>query len=251
MFLITKTKNGTQGAKTVKKVWNITKKAFPFVIWGLFIAVLLLTLWLAFDKYILKAPVPSVFGYATLTIETGSMNGTSVMVEGDEPVQVSIGDLILIKKTNDYKIGDVITFLHSGEQIPTTHRIIGLTNDGFITKGDANNTKDILPVSKDEVIGEVVGHYPKLGKFASWVKDEGWIYIAGALAILAIGSLLIKITSDDDEPEAESVEKEDKKEENGEKEHGKDETFKEENNEKEPLNGESEEISSSTENGEE
>lgn len=181
-----------------EKVLNILKQIGTFIIWGLFAIILVLTLWLGIDKFILKSPVPSVFGYATLTIKTGSMNGTSIIVENKDPVQINIGDLILIKKTNDYKIGDVITFIHEGEKIPTTHRIIGYTDDGYITKGDANNTKDSLPVSKEEVIGEVVGHYPKLGRFYLWIKEIGWIYIAGALAILTIGGFLIKLANEDD-----------------------------------------------------
>lgn len=181
-----------------EKILKKLKKISTFIIWGIFAIVLALTLLLGIDKFILKSPVPSVFGYATLTIETGSMNGTSVIIENKDPVQISIGDLILIKKTNDYKIGDVITFIHEGEKVPTTHRIIGYTDDGYITKGDANNTKDSLPVLKEEVIGEVIGHYPKLGRFCLWIKEIGWIYIAGALAILTIGGFLIKLSNEDD-----------------------------------------------------
>lgn len=181
-----------------KKALIIAERALWGAVCVLLALLILLTLWLAFDKYVLRSPVPSVFGYSTLTIETGSMNGTSVMVEGHEPSTVSIGDLILIKKTNDYKIGDVITFLHEGERVPTTHRIVGYTDSGFITKGDANNTKDTVPVSRDEVIGEVVGHYPRLGKLSSWVKAEGWMYIACALAIIAVGGFFVKLTDDGD-----------------------------------------------------
>lgn len=181
----------------LKKIWNISVKVFWGIVWTVFGLVLLLTLWLAFDKFILKSPVPSVFGYASLTIETGSMNGNSALVSGGEVKEVNIGDMIIIKDTGDYKIGDVITFLKEGDKVPTTHRIIGYTDDGFITKGDANNAKDTVPVTYDEVIGEVVGHYPKLGKFSSWVKSEGWIYIVAGLAILALGSLVIKSTGDD------------------------------------------------------
>lgn len=181
--------------------FSIVKKIFWGIVWVLFGAVLLLLLWLSFDKYILKSPVPSVFGYSTLTIATGSMNGNSALVDGGEVKQVDIGDLIVIKKTDDYKIGDVITFLKKGEKVPTTHRIIGYTDGGFITKGDANNTKDTIPVLEEEVLGEVVGHYPKLGKFASWVKTEGWIYLVAGLAILALGSTVIKTAEDSDESE--------------------------------------------------
>lgn len=183
----------------IHNVLNIIKRILSIILWVLFALVFLLLAWLAVDKFILKSPVPSVFGYSTLTIATGSMNGTSVMVEGQAPVEVDIGDMIVIKDFDSYKIGDVITFLNQGDTVPTTHRIIGVTEDGYITKGDANNVKDTVPVKRECVIGKVIAHYPKLGKVGEWVKGEGWIYIVAALAILAVGSWIAR-TADEEEP---------------------------------------------------
>ena len=181
-----------------KQVFNVISKIFWGIIWGLFALLVVVVGWLSIDKFILKSPVPSMFGYATLTIETGSMNGYSAMVKDGEPKQVSIGDLIIIKKTNDYEIGDVITFLPEGDKIPTTHRIIGYTENGYVTKGDANNVKDTVPIEHDKVIGEVIIHSPKLGKFAGWVKQDGWLYLASGLGILAIGSLVLSATNEEE-----------------------------------------------------
>lgn len=187
-----------ENENTKVKIFNIIIKVIHYIFYGIFGVIFLITIWIAFDKFILKSSVPSIFGYATLTIETGSMNGTSVMVEGKDPVKVSEHDLILIKKTNDYKIGDVITFIHEGEKIPTTHRIVGRTDDGYLTKGDANNTSDTQIVLEEEILGEVIGHYPKLGRVVTWIKKEGWIYMVGGLAVLAIGIFLLKFLDDDE-----------------------------------------------------
>ena len=96
------------------KAFGIVKKVLSGILYGLLLAIMLMLLWLGFEKLILKSPVPSVFGYATLTVETGSMAS-----------ELQIGDMILIKDTGDYKIGDIITYAHEGETIPTTHRIMG------------------------------------------------------------------------------------------------------------------------------
>ena len=185
-------------ALKLKKIINIASKVFWGIVWAIFGLLCVLIIWLAVDKFIVGSPVPSVLGYASLTIETGSMNGFSAMAEGAEPKQVAIGDMIIIKKTNNYKIGDVVTFLQPGDKIPTTHRIINIDSNGdFVTKGDANNTKDTLPLKQEHIIGEVILHLPKLGQFTGWVKAEGWIYLVCGLAILAIGSFVLK--SDDDE----------------------------------------------------
>lgn len=187
-----------------KKVLNVIKK----VLWGVLCAIFGLTafvlVWLSVDKFIVKSPVPSVFGYSALIIETGSMNGTSALVEGGKPKRVDIGDMVIIKDTGDYKIGDVIAFLPEGDKIPTTHRIIGLTENGFITKGDANNTHDTTPIEAKYVLGEVVVHLQRVGVFAEWVKKEGWLYVVSMLAIIAIGGFLLKSSHGDEEEENDS-----------------------------------------------
>lgn len=172
-----------------EKTLNIIKKVLWGIAIGVFGLLLLLVLWLAIDKFIIGSPVPSIFGYSTLTVETGSMSGT-----------IEIGDMIIIKDTGEYKIGDIVTFLHEGESIPTTHRIINYNSDGsFVTKGDANNVKDTLPVTSDEIIGEVVKIYPKVGLFGSWVREEGWLYIVAVLAIIGIGAFILKEPKSEDE----------------------------------------------------
>lgn len=165
-----------------KKAFIVIKR----VIWGIVIAVFCLlcalTIWLAVDKFVLKSPVPSVFGYSALTVKTGSMSGT-----------IEIGDLIIIKDTGEYEIGDVVTFLHEGETVPTTHRIISMVDNGlFITRGDANNVQDALPVSKDIILGEVVKVLPEVGLFAEWVQSRGWIYLVALLVILGGGTVLVQ-----------------------------------------------------------
>ncbi len=188
-----------------KKSLKIVRIVGWSILWTLFGLLLALVICIAVQKLIMKKPVPSLFGYSCLTIATGSMNGNSVIVSGGEPTQVGIGDIIVIKDTGDYEIGDVITFLQEGDSVPTTHRIIGTTDTGFITKGDANNTKDTTPVNYDDVLGEVVGHYPDLGKFMTWVRADGWIYIVCCLAILALGGVAIKLESNNHKKDDEKV----------------------------------------------
>ena len=181
--------------RSVGNAFATVKKVLWGIVYGIFAIVFVVVLWLGIDKFIIGSPVPSIFGYATLTVETGSMES-----------ELLIGDLILIKDTADYKIGDIVTYIHEGDKIPTTHRIINYTDGGFITKGDANNVKDTDSVTDDMIIGEVVHVFPKLGLLSKWVKQEGWIYIVAILVIMALGSLIVKVenapTSETDEETA-------------------------------------------------
>ena len=196
----------------MKKALSIIKKILRGAMYAIFGIICVIVLWLSIDKFILGSPVPSFLGYSTLTVETGSMSGT-----------LEIGDMIVIKDTGEYKIGDIVTYLHEGEKIPTTHRIINYSGDNFVTKGDFNNTKDTVDVRPDEILGEVVMIIPDVGIFAEWVRIDGWIYIVAVLAILGLGLLVLNF--DDQKSEAnedeEACESENDSEDNTQSEKGK------------------------------
>lgn len=65
------------------------------------------------------------------------------------------GDIILIKKYNNYKNGDIITYDYEGNYL-VTHRIIEKNNNFFITKGDNNNSKDDNFIQLDNIKGKVI-----------------------------------------------------------------------------------------------
>lgn len=90
-----------------------------------------------------------LFGYSIFEVATGSMAPS-----------INQNDIIITKKNNNYEVNDVITFSSDNSYI--THRIIGINNNEFITKGDANNTVD-KPVNIDNVVGKVIKIYPNLG----------------------------------------------------------------------------------------
>ena len=86
-------------------------------------------------------PFP-VCGYYFFTVLSGSMEDT-----------LHIGDNIIVKKSNDYKVGDIITYKLDNSYI--THRIVKIDGDMITTKGDANDTEDI-PFKKDNILGKFV-----------------------------------------------------------------------------------------------
>ena len=180
----------------VVKEKSMVKKVFGWIGTGLLTLLVVMASWLCFDKFVLKHRVPSIFGYSSLIVSTGSMNG----------LDMNEGDLIIIKDTDDYKIGDIVTFFQDGDDIPTTHRIYNIDENGnWKTRGDANNSYDKRSITSDEIIGEVVLVIPYVGTFIDWaVEGGGLIYIVGIFLILGLGIYIIK--GDDDEDEEESSE---------------------------------------------
>ena len=181
----------------VVKEKSMVKKVFGWIGTGFLTLLVVMASWLCFDKFVLKHRVPSIFGYSSLIVATGSMNGS----------EVNEGDLIIIKDTDDYKINDIVTFFQDGDEIPTTHRIYNIDEEGkWVTRGDANNSKDKRSITSDEIIGEVVLVIPYVGTFIDWaVEGGGLIYIVGIFLILGLGIYIIK-GDDDEEEEEESSE---------------------------------------------
>ena len=140
----------------------------------------LLALLLALNLYVLAAQrlfhveTPTVFGYSTAVVLTGSMSGT---IEPD--------DLIVSKRQSSYKTGDIITFRSGGSTV--THRITAVTAEGFRTKGDANNAEDGSLVHYKNVIGTPVFTIPGLGYVANYIQHPPGTYVAiSAAAVLLL-----------------------------------------------------------------
>ena len=162
---------------------NIVKRIFSTVMWVILIFLIIVASWLAIDKYVRKSPVPSFMGYASLVIVSPSMSGT-----------LEVDDLIIIRKCDEYKIGDIISYMKEGDKYSTTHRIVFYDENGdYLTKGDANNSRDAEPVYKDEIFGKVVLTVPNYAKFTRWLTQEGgWLYLGSAILIVILGFIILK-----------------------------------------------------------
>jgi len=90
-----------------------------------------------------------VFGYSVFSVATGSM----------EPV-IKQNDVILVKSQSEYDVDDIVTFKSDNAYI--THRIINKIGDSIVTKGDANNAKDVA-ITKNDIVGKVIHIYSNLG----------------------------------------------------------------------------------------
>ena len=132
--------------KALAVLWRILK-ILILVIVGI---VLLANLYRLAAREIFKVNAPTVFGYSSAVVLTGSMSGT---IEPD--------DLIITHKQSDYMVGDIVMYQTDGA--PVTHRIVSESDKGYRTKGDANNTDDGTDIPKEGVVGKVVLVIPKIG----------------------------------------------------------------------------------------
>lgn len=75
------------------------------------------------------------------------------VISGSMEPTIKVGDIIIIKKSNDVKVGDVVTYIDDNEYI--THRVVSIDKDKVVTKGDANNTND-SEIKKSMIMGKYV-----------------------------------------------------------------------------------------------
>ena len=85
----------------------------------------------------------SFFGIRVFKVASGSM----------EP-KIKVNDFVIVKKINNYKKGDIVTFKNENDEY-VTHRIISVKGKKYNTKGDSNNLID-KPISKKSIVGKVI-----------------------------------------------------------------------------------------------
>lgn len=100
-------------------------------------------------RVVLKEKLPMPLGY-----------GTAVVVSNSMYPYLEINDLIIVKKTNDYEVGDVVVYDEG--TVLVVHRIVEIDDQMFIAKGDANDSND-RAYSVNLIKGEVVKIVPSMG----------------------------------------------------------------------------------------
>ena len=84
--------------------------------------------------------------------------------------------------------GDIITY-QLGETF-VTHRVIRKEKEEYITKGDANDREDALPVSESQIRGTVVFSLPWLGYLAALLKQKTVFMV---LALMMVQEIIVGI----------------------------------------------------------
>ena len=90
-----------------------------------------------------------LFGYSIFSVATGSMEPT-----------IKQNDIILVKKKKSYYEKDIVTFKSEDDYI--THRIVSKRGKTIVTKGDANNARDIA-INDDVIVGKVIKIFGQAG----------------------------------------------------------------------------------------
>lgn len=124
-----------------------------------------------------------------------------LVVASDSMVPVlKVGDVLLAKSQEHYRIDDIITFQITGDETAiATHRIVAVTSMVdettkqskflFRTKGDANSHTDLSLISQEQVVGKVVFILPYVGFIILYMQSKymGFLLIGGIVFMIFLG----------------------------------------------------------------
>ena len=118
----------------------------------------------------------NIFGYTFFEVATGSMSGS-----------IEVGDVVLVKITNEVQENDIIVFKENNSFI--THRVVKKDGDIITTKGDANNTED-SPITIDKVLGKVTGVIENVGIIRKVITSPA-VLISITITLILLGIIVI------------------------------------------------------------
>lgn len=116
------------------------------------------------------------------------------VLSGSMEPTLKVGSVEITKPfdPNNIQVGDIITFRSPrNPQLVVSHRVVAITDQGFITKGDANRDNDQLVVPPQNVVGKVVLHVPYVG-YVIWALRTPLGFIL-ALVVPATWLVILEI----------------------------------------------------------
>lgn len=167
--------------KKIKK--KPLKEIFRNVILILLSAFFIINIYNLYKTFTSKDQLTTMFGYGGAVVLTGSMEPT-----------IQAGDLIIIKEQEEYYKGDIVSY--RGNTTAVTHRIVDVTDEGFIITGDANNKEDGV-IEKDKIIGKVIRILPNFHQVLKVINNP--FIIMAILGVFFYIYRIIPLTKIDNE----------------------------------------------------
>lgn len=165
--------------KFIEKIVHLLLNIFI----GILSIILLITIYSGIQIKLLKQDYANFFGYTMFEVQTNSMART-----------IYAGDWIIVKFDADIKVNDIITYKKDNDFI--THRVTEIKNQTYVTRGDANNTKDPDTVDRSDVVGKVTKVLKGFGIFKKTIFNSGVLIIL-IIALFIIESLVKDKNSED------------------------------------------------------
>jgi signal peptidase len=122
-----------------------------------------------------------------------------IVLSGSMEPDIKTGSIVYINTNiSSYEIvkDDIIGFRLNNQTV--THRVVEVNKEdqSFITKGDANDERDAVPVTFTNYLGKTIFTIPFIGKIIMFFKSGIGLYLLVALILLNV--LLVILEKDKD-----------------------------------------------------
>src|SRR6478752_5483920 len=102
------------------------------------------------------------------------------------------GDLVVVARADSYQIGEIVAYNVPGKNFVALHRIIGGDGvNGFVFKGDNNQSPDAAHPTQDQLVGHAVLHLSQVGKWFQIFTSPVALAVA-AFALTVFGGAKIR-----------------------------------------------------------
>ena len=118
--------------------------------------------------------IPTIWGHKPLVVISGSMEPT-----------LKVGGILYYHDKNyeEFDKGDILIYKLDDHII--SHRIYDITENGTITKGDANSTYDNLLVNENQILGIGTNwSIPLIGYYADFVYRHKFLLVFSFIVVL-------------------------------------------------------------------
>ena len=139
--------------------------------------------------------------FATLRPSVWGGPVTYIVIRGTSMLPTySPGDLVLVRKAEEYGPGDVVAYRvpegEFGANMILIHRIIGGTGDqGFVLLGDNNDDEDVWYPKESEIVGRPVAHVPSVGLVLTTLRNP--LLMASLAAGVTVAVIVVPQTGND------------------------------------------------------
>lgn len=119
------------------------------------------------------------FGLGLCAVQSGSM----------EPTIPTYSVCLVSTRASydDLKIGDIIVYVRPSDNARVIHRVIAISKDGIITKGDANQRDDGFSVTEANLYARYIGHIPFAARLYNLIHSQyGICVVVGLMMLLFI-----------------------------------------------------------------
>lgn len=132
----------------------------------------------------------TIFGALLVTVPAFLPGWNAVAITSDSMApSIRAGSIVVASPSDGVGLGPgtVVVFKDSYGSGLTTHRIIGVNDDGtYRTAGDANSQPDSTPLRPDHVIGVGRALVPLLGLPLAWYSEGAWVRLAIWLGVIGV-----------------------------------------------------------------